>query len=543
MRNLIGTAVAGFLLLPVIGVGSAAGWTIEEHQKLTNDCLHQVISEYRIDFPFDSPIRGDMNFGEVSAWSARDDGDPKRNHRRGMTIQQQLSDLKRETIEAFLAEHAEDRRDADPARWPPVVPVETGIDNVICNYLVHHLIALHLSEQAGRTGGFEDEVWRRALCFEAIAQGFLADAFSSSHMLARETNLLTWLHPFNTKLSHDHYRNFGLYVMDSCGDIWQTFGDGLMYWFSATLTHVQGASLWSLRELMLVYFLSHAESELPLASSDWCPEPTTGASGEAMVRHWLQVRDGVEYYSVMKMPALVRLPMIMTAAWRLKQGEKERNGIRRARYFLQFREEGLHDPDLGGIDLDFLYSRSAVPDWLVFPELETSTPASLIRSNKDVASVRFIQDRSKPPSFMGGLLIAGVGYMGRGTTFEFTPTYGVGFGLVDEFIPFRRLPNLCRISLEITYQPSVAKHRRKILSPSLAFQIHVPRKVRFHFETGFAYGLESPYTNNGVFAAIGLCTPTVPLGFTYIGFITRLKYKVLYVDEVLGGVFLEIVLH
>jgi hypothetical protein len=252
--------------------------------------------------------------------------------------------------------------------------------------------------------------------------------------------------------------------------------------------------------------------------------------------------SGADYYAVLRMPTLMHLPMVVTATWSLQLPEVDRHGIHGRKHFLQFREEGLYDPELRAIDQDFLYSRSAVPDWLVFDELEEMVGSELIRSKKELSSVEFVQDRRKRPSYFGGLFMIGNGYMG-GSGGEGTISVGAGFAIVDEIFEFRRLPDIRRISLEVSYQPTVGEEDREIISPYLAFQVHVPKTVSLHIESGYAYGLKAPYKQSGARAAFGLCTPTLPLGFTYIGAIARLKYEVLYLEEIVQGFVIEMVLH
>jgi hypothetical protein len=44
-------------------------------------------------------------------------------------------------------------------------------------------------------------------------------------------------------------------------------------------------------------------------------------------------------------------------------------------------------------------------------------------------------------------------------------------------------------------------------------------------------------------ASFGVASSTLPLGFTNIGTAIRLKYRVMYLEDIVGGVILEFVFH
>ena len=520
-------------------------WEEAEHRSLSGSCLLQVVTECGFGCDPDMILWQEMSFADLCAWMARKDRKLSRFQQRGQTVMQQMAVLNQEHIEKILREHVgwPDTTKTDSQPWPPITSAELSSRNVLCNYLVHHLIALHYGARAGRAAKYRDEAWRRALIYEAMAQGYLADAYSSCHLLPPDRNVFSLLHPFNTRQVHDHYRNFGIYVIDSLGHVWQTYGDGLLYWYGPTLKQVRSACLASLRELLFVYYHTDPTSPLPAALQGWFAEQTTMENIADPVQKWLQVRDGADYYSLIKMPTLLRLPMVVTATWSERLAKTDEHGIHLRKHYPQLREEGLHDPDLHGIDREFLYSRSDVPDWLEFSRLKEESPAELIRYSSDVASVRYTQNRRKAPSYFGGLLMVGGGYLGHTSPLEGTATFGVGFGLVDEIIEFRKLPDIRRISLEVSYQPTVGLDMRKVISPYLAFQIHIPRKLSLHIETGYAYGLEAPHKEAGARAAFGISSSTLPLGFIYIGSTVRLKYQVMYLEKIIKGVMVEFVFH
>ena len=541
------------LAMLLAGTVPCRGWQQPEHAEMAELCLRQVIDECGLDLDCRAVVWQGRTFAELSAWSAREDRKSTRFQRRGQTVLEQLRGLSREQLAAALASHLGDTEATASSEasgeviWPEISPAELPSRNVLGNYLVHHLIALHYGQRAGQLPERHDEAWSHALAYEAMALGYLCDAFSSSHLLMRDRNFFSLLHPFNSRQAHDHFRGVGVYVLDSRGEVWQTFGDGLLFWYRSTREHVQEACLSSLRELLVVYSFAGGVSEPPASlaewMSDWLAEFAPRADVPSAVRAWLATQDGDHYYTVLQMPTLLRLPMVVAATWSRKLPGSDEFGVHLRRHYPQLREDGCHDPDLHGIDPAFLQARAAVPDWLVLPGLPSEDPGALVRNDREVASVRFIQERQAPPSFTGGLLVLGGGWFGLERTGTAGGTFGVGFGLIDEMIPFRRLPNLRRISLELSYQPHVGEEGRKILSPAVAFQIHLPRLFSLHIESGYAYGMETPYLQKGPKTAIGFSTQTLPLGFIEIGVALRAKYQVLYLDDIVSGAFLEIVLH
>jgi hypothetical protein len=298
-----------------------------------------------------------------------------------------------------------------------------------------------------------------------------------------------------------------------------------------------------LREVCLVRSLAGGHTTPPHALLAWFEEQLPTANLYETVASWLQVREGGQYYSLLRMPSLMLIPTPVAATWSLRLEETDEHGIHSRRHYPQLRENGLHDPDLREIDRGFLASRQAVPDWLVFPKLQDADPEQLIRRDPTIASVRFVQDRDKAPSFVGGILTVGGGYVAKGAGQGFGTSVGLGFGVIDELAPLRKLPSLHRLSVEVAYQPRVDTKGRSVLSPYLAYQIKVPGLWVFHVETGYVFGLREPYKQRGARAAIGVSTRTLPLGFTYLGATIRLKYQAYYLEEIIGGIYLELVLH
>jgi len=519
-------------------------WEREEHRTLAGDCLRQIISESNFDFDPDTILWQGRSFEDLCAWSARKDRKLSRFHQRGHTVLQQLSVLSEKDLENKLHDHfGKPESLVADSSLPPIASAESSSKNVLYNYLVHHQIALHYAAYAGGVARDSNEALLRALSYEAMAHGYLGDAFSSCHLLLPDRNLFSLIHPFNTREVHEHYRYYGIYVINSRGEVWQTFGDGLLQWYQKTWEHVREACLCSLRELFLVYCNSSEESRCSEALNDWCDKQVIEGNRAQIVNQWLQMMKGSDYYSILKMPTLLLLPMVVTATWSQWTEEIDAHGIHKRKNYLQLSDKGYHDPDLHGIDQEFLYARVDVPEWMVFSELEYNSPMDLIREDPNVASVRYYQNRKVAPSYIGGLFIVGGGYLGYSSNLESTVSLGMGYAFVDEIVKFRKLPDLRRISIEVTYQPTVGDKARKIISPYLAFQIYLPRLLSLHIETGYAYGLESPYKQAGARAAFGVSSQTLNLGFIYIGATVRLMYQVLYLDEIVKGPMLEFVFH
>ncbi|HER19989.1 MAG TPA: hypothetical protein ENO14_02980, partial [Chromatiales bacterium] len=122
-------------------------------------------------------------------------------------------------------------------------------DNVVANYLVYHAIAIRCAEESVR--GAADNMPRtlpghtewieRALVYEAVALGYLADAFSSSHLLTPVHLPMARLQDANVRAAHEFFATQGAYVSNSMGDVWRTFGDGLMTWYGPAYEYVLDA--------------------------------------------------------------------------------------------------------------------------------------------------------------------------------------------------------------------------------------------------------------------------------------------------------------
>lgn len=425
--------------------------------------------------------------------------------------------------------------------WSPVFFAEQPDHNVVVNYLLHHFLAIRFAKLAGQEGSKGKEVLRRALIYEAMAQGFLSDAFSSGHLLVPLNDVFSGLHSANNREAYNFYRNEGVYVINSSGDVWQTFGHRLLRWHAPTYRYVLKACVTSLRELFLVYYVSSGDGTIPENLEKWGQSISNGNSMEEMIQGWISTKDGDRYYSIAKMPTLLQLPMPISASWSVRTEKVDEHGIHQRKHYPQFREPGFHDPDLRGIDTEFIYPQSSVPDWMVPELLYDKSPEELIKSHPDFASVRYVQNRNFPPSYKGLLI-----HLGGGTTFKkngsgFGSLFGLGYGLADDLIVINK------VSVSVALMPSLDEAKRLLITPSLGFGLKLPKPLNlweaYLFEIGYALGLRKPFKEDGVMLAVGLGFPTIPLRFTYAGLTVRLKYQRFSLERTWHGVFLEFIFH
>ncbi|UCD17983.1 MAG: hypothetical protein JSV44_03505, partial [Candidatus Zixiibacteriota bacterium] len=487
-------------------------------------------------------ILQDRTFGQLCADLAEDDFSRNRFHEYGKTILEQLRFLKAGRIAAARKEISGTDKSGrkifdtgSPIRFPNL---STG--NVVTSYLLYHLSALHLAERAAQSERQFQQKLSEALIMETIAQGFLADAFSSGHLLVPVSDRLAPLHGRNTRETHNFYRNQGVYVINSRGEVWQTFGDRLMHWYAPAYRAVLEACRHSLRELLIVFYHSKGR-EIPPKLNSWLNAVAPNKSPASVVSLWLSVRDGVDYYAERWLPTLMLLPMPVTASWSYRTQERDSHNIRKRRHFPQLREEGFHDPDLINIDRSFLYPRDKVPDWLIpqiFLNEKPVTPDSLIRTHPDWASVQWIQNRHVPPSFKGMLL----GFGGQMTIADGENNTGgmlaVGYGLWNDLLLVRN------VSVGITLYPSLHQPERLMLAQTAGFDF--PFSITswlgaFRAEGGTAIGLRRKYDDIGGMFAIGLNSRVFSLRFTNAGFTWRLKYQCFYLERTIKGLALEVI--
>lgn len=537
--------------------GTATAWEKEEQRLVADSALAVVLVECGLAhddslvFTFENGLSIRLGrklwenkiFGEICESFSEEDISRSRFHERGRTISQQLQRLTNSIIDAAWRERG--GSDASGAvvtgSWPAVRSAEQSNQNVVANYLLHHLIALRFAGIAGKQGREGKEALRRALIYEAMAQSYLTNAFSAGHLLVPLSDALSSFHPINNKQAHDFYGSEGVFVVNAAGEVWQTFGDKLLHWYAPTYTHVFDACKISLRELFLSYYVSVENGDVPECLSKWAQSVSIGASKEEMVKAWMSAQDGEKYFSTSRMPTLLLLPMPTSATWSVRTELVDEHGIHQRKHYPQLREDGLHDPDVEGIDIEFLYSQATVPTSMIPSLLRNQSPQELIKSHPDYASVRYIQERNFPPSYAGLLVSVGGGIVFQGNGNRSGTSVGLGYGLVDDLLVLNKL------SLEAALMPSFNDARRLLIAPTLGVGVKLPTFLEWieagRLEGGYAWGLRAPFKSHGAKLAVGFESPTLPLGFTYAGVMVRLKYQWLCLERTLHGVWGEIVLH
>jgi len=534
--------------------GMAIAWEKEEHRLVADRALTEVLADCGLAhddslvFTFENGLSirlgrklwEDKSFGELCESFSKEDISRSRFHERGRTILQQLQSLTSSVIDAAWRERRRTNAAAAGA-WPPVRSAEQSNQNVVANYLLHHLIALRFAGIAGEQGSDGKEALRRALIYEAMAQSYLTDAFSAGHLLVPLSDALSSLHPINNKHAHAFYGSEGAFVVNAAGDLWQTFGDKLLLWYAPTYRHVFDACKTSLRELFLSYYVSIKNGIIPEYLGKWAQAVSIGASKKEMVKSWMIAQDGDKYFSTNKMPALLLLPMPISATWSVRTEIMDEHGIHQRKHYPQLRESGFHDPDVAGIDPEFLYPRATVPTSMIPSLLSAQSPRELIKSHPDYASARYVQERNFPPSYVGLLFSAGGGIVFNGNDHRSGTSVSMGYGFVDDLLVLNKL------SFEAALMPSFNDARRLLIAPTLGMGIKLPASLKgaeaFRIEGGYAWGLRTPFKAHGAKLTVGFESPTIPLGLTYAGITIRLKYQWLWLERTLRGVLGEIVLH
>ena len=533
-------------------------WEKEEHRAVADSAFNAALSlcggsihDSFISIPYrDSTVRLQVmlwegkTFGEICAWAGGNDFVFARFQQRGRTILQQLKPLSASTLDKIWGEccggnSADKVTKAISKR--AVQSVEQSNQNVVINYLLHHLIALRFASLVGKKEINHGDALRCALVYEAVAQSYLSDAFSSGHMLVFSNDIFFGFHPVNNREAYNFFRNEGAFVMNSSGDVWQTFGNKLLHWYAPNYRHVLEACVTSLRELFLVFYVSGNSGEIPQSLKEWGMLISDGNSLQETVNEWIITQEGEKYYSVIKMPTLLLIPIPVSATWSVKTEEVDDYGIRRRKHYPQLREPGYHDPDLKGVSHEFIYERSAIPEWMIPELLPDKSPEELIKFEPNYASVRYVQKTSFPPSYKGLVFRLNRGKMQGDAGSGWGNEVGLGYGLFDDLLL------LNKVSVEVILSPSLDEATRLLVTPTVGAGIKVPAPFKLwealHFDLGYSFGMRSPLDEDGFTFGVGIESPTIPLGFTYAGLTIRLMYKKFSLEQTKRGVFLEFVFH
>jgi hypothetical protein len=521
-------------------------WEKDEHKILADLVFDSTLSYCEIEFTdsliffpgktgaveINKILLDNHTFGNIAAFFSGDDLAQSRCHIKRYTIMQQL-----EPLSASYIDEVWDRIKDNPNN---ISGIEVSNQNVVFNYLLYHLIALRFAGLSGEEIGGNKQSLQYALIYEAVAQSYLSDAFSSGHFFLQVSDFLAPLNYKNIEIAHDYYSFEGAFVIDSKGNSWQAFGDNLLQWYPTSFNRVFEACLISLRELFLVYYSSFKNIEIPGHLSEWAQLNADGLSLEELSGRWITTNNGEKYFSEIKMPALLCIPIPLSASWSVRTEKQDKYGIYHRKHYLQLSNEKYHDPDLDDIDKEFLYSKSSVPNWMIPEFLPNDTLQDIIKYHPDIASVRFVQDRFIPPSYRGYLLVAGATYANTIDQNTFGASLGFGWGFTDQFLFVFIKP-----SITVTAMKLLSTNGLWVLSADFGIGINIPILSIFkpRLEVGYAYGFQSPYKGSAGKFAVGLDSKTLPLGFTYAGLTFRFKYQVITFPEPLHSPVLEIILH
>jgi hypothetical protein len=506
-------------------------------------------------------------FGEIAASSEPAHLSPCRFHRRGKSVLQQLEELRPDDIQAGIRAC----QDAVGIGAPVLPSIALSGQNVISNFLLHHLVALHIAEAAAKAQSNRAALLKAALHYEAIAEGFLVDGFSSGHMLVPLGDFLCSLHSVNNVEAHDFYSSVGLFVINSRGEAWQTFGDGVMQWYPATYMHAHDACCVSMREVFLVYSFFEDSLDIPqqLTLNLDLPPEHLGLT----VRRWLLPDAGDYFYTTLKLPSLLGLPMPVSATWSVRSEKAGWQGKLAREHFPQIcggeEQPAFADSSLTGIERRLLYSWDSMPDWML-PDAwvpahysggknirdlsdarRDSIVFDLIRWDTTTASVRFVQEVNYPPSYAGLILGVGWGIVDDGSPASGIAGISIGYAprfafLRDFFVPLR-------ISVAASYSHWLDGTNRKVLQASAGSTIpfagsswNSGSSFRFlenlRLDIGWSWGLTAPLQSSGLAIGIGLESGVIPIGFTYAGVLVRPMLSYSFMKPGFFGASLQVLL-
>ena len=519
----------------------------EEHRGIAKHALFSILTECKDDslhalvkFLFqdgsltvDKKLWQNKSFGEISALFSSKDISLARCHEPRRTILQQLESLPLSLLNKLLDHHTSATN---------IESAEQSNKNVVVNYLLHHLIALRYADRAGRQS--DKEVLRTALVYEAMAISYLTDAFSSGHMLLSLDKPFASQQTRNFREAHDSYGRKGLYVINSEGKAWQTFGDKLMQWYEPTHRHVLEAGVTSLRELLLVFHAAANPEKLPRCLESWAQSAAGHSTILHMVEEWLKPKDGRLYYVEHRLPSLLLLPMPISAAWSVRTDDEiGTSGLHRRFHYPQLADSGYFDPDLPEFNKELLLPQTGVPDWLK-PDVLGDDPnpeetKKLIKRHPDIASVRYTQETDFPPSFKGVLFHFGTGFLLENGN-DINLLSGLGYGLFDDWLLINNF------SVDFLFMDFFTDPDRQLLTANFGAGIKLPKFLKLFKAARLEGGPAARLNSNlklGYRIAAGLELPVWPLRFTYAGVISRLMFQRMDIGTTSNGLYLQVILH
>lgn len=502
-------------------------------------------------------------FGEIAAFSEPAHLTPFRFHEMGKTVLEELRALSAEDVRSAIAA-AEAASGGSPENLPSVAIRER---NVVANYILHHLAALHLADQAAVSADRRPILLESALAYEAKAQGFLMDAFSPGHMRVPMGGILRWVHVANTEAAHSFYSHDGLFVVNSRGDFWQAFGDGVTQWYAPTWDHVMEACCVSLRELFFLYGYRRDSLQVPDTL-----ERALGNPGAAAA-NWLAIEPGEFYYVRAMLPSLMLFPFPVSATWSVRTTETDSHGYRIRKQYPQIKdsgvEAGFHDTTLTGPSRELLYSWDALPPWML-PEAwlpgqylgerkirvlanseKLALESILIKSDTVVTSVPYYQELDYPPSYAGIVTSWGAGGVRVSGSPAGMVTASVGYSPHWGFLP--EALGKFHVSGAVEIQGSVNRSERMLVSGKVGFTLPLSlfglgpdSPVWFlhgvRLEAGHTEGFKALGHYRGPVLCVGLESATKSLGFTYAGILLRPRLEVHYLQERVLTIAIELVI-
>ena len=420
--------LASMLLLgSVTAIHASTRGDEETHRVVADTALARVFSDFGdrdrfasaagFQISLDAVLQQGLSFGALSAQYAEDDLSRGRFHPRAQTPYRQVTPVTAEVLNALWTTHE---------TLPAPLLDEDEQAGVVANYLRHHFLALRFAHAAGEAKQDGRELLIRALAYEAMALGYLVDAFASGHLLSPTSIGLARLQTTNRQDAHRYFNSHGAYVANFRGVAWQTFGDPLMLWYPSARMPVLEAAHWAMREVFLVYVQS-LDDRTPAHLATW----RSTVAGFFDTPNGLSAIDGSALHHAL--PSLWTFPFPVVATWSLNallRTPTDRTlpvvdpfGLSSRQHIAQLRS--LHDPDTEELEPSFLYQASDFPSSYLPPLLQDVLPDSLIRYHPDVASVRYHQRWWYPASYKGLLLYPVAGYQIDQSAWA----YGVGVGL------------------------------------------------------------------------------------------------------------------
>ncbi|HEY5564469.1 MAG TPA: hypothetical protein VIL33_02695, partial [Rhodothermia bacterium] len=393
----------------------------------------------------------------------------------------------------------------------------------IANYLLAHVAALNFARDAGSAVSSSGSPFHLMLAYESMAQGFLADAHSSGHLLVPRHDAFQALHPINNARAHNHYNSEGVFVVNGRHQVWQAFGDGVLTWYPTSYRQVLEASVTSLREVFLVYYVS--TGSVPGALERWI-RTLTHRSASSVVNDWLSWKNGDAYYASSEaMPALSYIPMPVSATWSVRSQVTDRHGVRIRNHYPQLRETGYHDPDLPASLRSHLYSRSSLPARFIPDELGRGHDLALAAdTHRDASSVEFHQVHNLRASYSGLVTSLAVGMHASDDRTTAAVSPGVGWGIAQNILVATHVS----INTEITFP--IEDWSLSRVTAALGLN---PAGLPFRAEIGYATAMDDFLNDSGVVLSVGYDLTSQVLGLTYIGAVVRLRYVVMMLDDML----------